>query len=134
LRLAKKYAPPGTLTKTSIMLGCGETPAQVVNTMKSVRDAGVDVMTLGQYMRPTKRHMPVSEFVTPEAFEEYRKLGDELGFRYVASGPMVRSSYKAGEYFIKSMIDEDRERQRHANPESEYYPSDLHVHQRSVSL
>lgn len=112
LRMAKKFAPPGTLTKTSIMLGCGETPAQVVKAMKSVRAAGVDVMTLGQYMRPTKRHMPVSEFVTPEAFEEYRKLGVELGFRYVASGPMVRSSYKAGEYFIKSMIDEDRERQR----------------------
>ncbi|KAG0581179.1 hypothetical protein KC19_4G230300 [Ceratodon purpureus] len=112
LRMAKKFAPPGTLTKTSIMLGCGESPAQVVKTMKSVREAGVDVMTLGQYMRPTKRHMPVSEFVTPEAFEEYRKLGVELGFRYVASGPMVRSSYKAGEYFIKSMIDEDRERQK----------------------
>ncbi|XP_074269925.1 lipoyl synthase 2, mitochondrial [Silene latifolia] len=108
LKLAKEYAPAGTLTKTSIMLGCGETPEQVVSTMEKVRAAGVDVMTFGQYMRPTKRHMPVSEYITPEAFENYRVLGMEMGFRYVASGPMVRSSYKAGEFYIKSMIDADR--------------------------
>lgn len=108
LKLAKEYAPPGTLTKTSIMLGCGETPDQVVRTMEKVRAAGVDVMTFGQYMRPSKRHMPVSEYITPEAFEKYRVLGMEMGFRYVASGPMVRSSYKAGEFYIKSMIDADR--------------------------
>ncbi|KAK9706675.1 hypothetical protein RND81_07G143700 [Saponaria officinalis] len=108
LKLAKEYAPAGTLTKTSIMLGCGETPDQVVSTMEKVRAAGVDVMTFGQYMRPTKRHMPVSEYITPEAFEKYRVLGMEMGFRYVASGPMVRSSYKAGEFYIKSMIDADR--------------------------
>ncbi|KAL5730134.1 lipoyl synthase [Ranunculus cassubicifolius] len=105
---AKEYAPAGTLTKTSIMLGCGETPDQVVRTMEKVKAAGVDVMTFGQYMRPSKRHMPVSEYVTPEAFEQYRVLGMEMGFRYVASGPMVRSSYKAGEFYIKSMIDRDR--------------------------
>ncbi|KNA13564.1 hypothetical protein SOVF_115480 [Spinacia oleracea] len=108
LKLAKEYAPSGTLTKTSIMLGCGETPDQVVSTMEKVRAAGVDVMTFGQYMRPTKRHMQVSEYITPEAFEKYRVLGMEMGFRYVASGPMVRSSYKAGEFYIKSMIDRDR--------------------------
>ncbi|KAK6919521.1 Lipoyl synthase, N-terminal [Dillenia turbinata] len=108
LMMAKEYAPSGTLTKTSIMLGCGETPEQVVKTMEKVRAAGVDVMTFGQYMRPTKRHMPVAEYVTPEAFEKYRVLGMEMGFRYVASGPMVRSSYKAGEFYIKSMIDSDR--------------------------
>ncbi|CAK9276377.1 unnamed protein product [Sphagnum jensenii] len=112
LQMAKEMAPPGTLTKTSIMLGCGETPVQVVETMRKVREAGVDVMTLGQYMRPTKRHMPVSEYITPEAFEEYRKIGLEMGFRYVASGPMVRSSYKAGEFFIKSMIEADREKDK----------------------
>ncbi|KAH6795467.1 hypothetical protein C2S51_036453 [Perilla frutescens var. frutescens] len=105
---AKDYAPPGTLTKTSIMLGCGETPDQIVKTMEKVRAAGVDVMTFGQYMRPSKRHMPVSEYITPEAFEKYRLLGMEMGFRYVASGPMVRSSYKAGEFYIKSMIESDR--------------------------
>ena len=78
LKLAKEYAPPGTLTKTSIMLGCGETPDQVVRTMEKVRAAGVDVMTFGQYMRPSKRHMPVSEYITPEAFEKYRVLGMEM--------------------------------------------------------
>ncbi|GLJ26983.1 hypothetical protein SUGI_0528560 [Cryptomeria japonica] len=88
LKMAKSFAPPGTLTKTSIMLGCGETPAQVIKTMENVRKAGVDVMTFGQYMRPTKRHMPVSEYVTPEAFDDYQNLGMEMGFRYVASGPM----------------------------------------------
>ncbi|CAN1220590.1 Lipoyl synthase, mitochondrial, partial [Linum perenne] len=108
LMMAKDSAPAGTLTKTSVMLGCGETPEQVVKTMEKVKAAGVDVMTFGQYMRPSKRHMPVSEYITPEAFEKYRVLGMDMGFRYVASGPMVRSSYKAGEFYIKSMIDRDR--------------------------
>jgi len=78
LMMAKEYAPAGTLTKTSIMLGCGETPDQVVKTMEKVRAAGVDVMTFGQYMRPSKRHMPVSEYVTPEAFDKYQTLGMEM--------------------------------------------------------
>lgn len=76
--MAKDYAPAGTLTKTSIMLGCGETPEQVVKTMEKVRATGVDVMTFGQYMRPSKRHMPVSEYITPEAFENYRVLGMQM--------------------------------------------------------
>ncbi|KAI3937069.1 hypothetical protein MKX01_015284 [Papaver californicum] len=118
LKMAKEYAPAGTLTKTSVMLGCGETPDQVVRTMEKVRAAGVDVMTFGQYMRPSKRHMPVSEYITPEAFEKYRVLGIDMGFRYVASGPMVRSSYKAGEYYIKSMIDADRSTSSSALPVS----------------
>lgn len=108
LKMAKEFAPVGTLTKTSIMLGCGETPDQVISTMEKVKEAGVDVMTFGQYMRPSKRHMPVSEYVTPEAFKEYETRGMKMGFRYVASGPMVRSSYKAGEFYIKSMIEADR--------------------------
>ena len=78
LVMAKDYAPAGTLTKTSIMLGCGETPEQVVRTMETVRAAGVDVMTFGQYMRPSKRHMSVSEYITPEAFEKYQTLGMEM--------------------------------------------------------
>ncbi|KAG6589203.1 Lipoyl synthase, mitochondrial, partial [Cucurbita argyrosperma subsp. sororia] len=90
LVMAKEFAPSGTLTKTSIMLGCGETPDQVVQTMEKVRAAGVDVMTFGQYMRPSKRHMPVSEYITPEAFEKYHNLGMKMGFRYVASGPMIK--------------------------------------------
>lgn len=82
LMMAKDYAPAGTLTKTSIMLGCGETPDQVVKTMEKVRAAGVDVMTFGQYMRPSKRHMPVSEYITPEAFEKYRVLGMDMVWFY----------------------------------------------------
>ena len=82
LMMAKDYAPAGTLTKTSIMLGCGETPDQVVKTMEKVRAAGVDVMTFGQYMRPSKRHMPVSEYITPEAFEKYRILGMDMVWLY----------------------------------------------------
>jgi lipoyl synthase len=78
LMMAKDYAPAGTLTKTSIMLGCGETPDQIVKTMEKVRAAGVDVMTFGQYMRPSKRHMPVSEYITPEAFEKYQTIGMEM--------------------------------------------------------
>lgn len=78
LRMAKQHAPSGTLTKTSVMLGCGETPDQVLKTMEKVRAAGVDVITFGQYMRPSKRHMPVAEYVTPEAFERYRLLGMEM--------------------------------------------------------
>jgi lipoic acid synthetase len=62
------------------------------------------VVTLGQYMRPTKKHMAVSEFVTPEAFEAYGKVAESMGFLYVASGPMVRSSYRAGEFFLKNVL------------------------------
>eukprot|EP00892_Ulva_mutabilis_P001526 jgi/Ulvmu1/11374/UM075_0036.1 len=92
------------VTKTSMMLGCGETQDQVVSAMQQLRDAGVDVVTFGQYMRPTKRHMAVSEYVTPEAFAAYQKLAEDMGFMYVASGPMVRSSYRAGEYYLKNVL------------------------------
>lgn len=72
--------------------------------MRDLRAAGVDVLTLGQYLRPTKHHLAVVEYVTPEKFDEYRRHGEALGFSYVASGPMVRSSYKAGEFFMENMI------------------------------
>lgn len=77
---------------------------QVVAAMQLLREAGVDVVTFGQYMRPTKRHMAVSEYVTPEAFAAYQKLAEDMGFLYVASGPMVRSSYRAGEYYLKNVL------------------------------
>eukprot|EP00899_Mesostigma_viride_P012112 jgi/Mesvir1/20901/Mv07975-RA.1 len=109
LNYAKQVAPKGTLTKTSIMLGCGETPSQVVDTLKALRANDVDVVTFGQYMRPTKKHMAVSQYITPEGFADYQRIAEEMGFRYVASGAMVRSSYKAGEFFIKGMIDKDRQ-------------------------
>ena len=86
------------------MLGCGETFPEVIQAMKDLRSVGTDFLTIGQYMRPTKRHMKVEEYVAPEIFEKLEKIGLELGFKYVASGPLVRSSYRAGELFIKSLF------------------------------
>jgi lipoic acid synthetase len=74
-----------------------------------LRNVGVDCVTLGQYMRPTKKHMKVVEYVTPEKFDHWTKVGQELGFKYTASGPLVRSSYKAGEFFIKNILRKQRE-------------------------
>lgn len=96
---------PNFITKSSIMLGLGETDAEVEETLKDLKSAGVSCVTLGQYMQPTKRHLLVKEYVTPEKFEHWRKVGEKMGFLYVASGPLVRSSYKAGEYFIKTLLE-----------------------------
>ena len=102
LKHAKKSG--AKITKTSIMLGLGETHEQVVNALKLLREADVDVVTFGQYMRPTKKHLAVVEYVTPEAFKRYQEIAEEMGFLYVASGAMVRSSYKAGEFFLANVI------------------------------
>lgn len=91
-------------TKSSIMVGLGEGEEEVGLTMAHLRAAGVDFLTVGQYLRPSKRHLPVKEYVRPETFESYRVMGEEMGFKYVASGPLVRSSYRAGEFFIRSII------------------------------
>ncbi|HET8722656.1 MAG TPA: lipoyl synthase [Anaeromyxobacteraceae bacterium] len=96
---------PGVVTKSSIMVGLGESVDEVVETMRDLRAVGVEVLTLGQYLRPSAWHLPVVEFVTPEAFAAYERTGRELGFRYVASGPLVRSSYRAGELFLKGMLE-----------------------------
>ncbi|KAG0316425.1 hypothetical protein BGZ97_006878 [Linnemannia gamsii] len=104
-----KKAKPGLMTKTSMMLGCGETEAEVIHAMDELRKADVDVLTLGQYMRPTKKHMRVHEYVKPEVFERYQKLAEERGFKYVASGPLVRSSYKAGEFYISNILKKEKE-------------------------
>jgi lipoic acid synthetase len=77
------------------MLGLGETREEVIETLRDLRKAEVDVVTLGQYLQPSKKHLPVQRFVDPEEFKEYETLGLELGFRHVESGPLVRSSYKA---------------------------------------
>lgn len=101
-----------TLTKTSIMLGLGENDDDIRQTMKDLRQIDVDVLTLGQYLQPSRRHLPVKEYVTPEKFEEWRVIGEEeYGFKYVASGPLVRSSYKAGEFFLKNLIKEREKNQ-----------------------
>jgi lipoic acid synthetase len=96
---------PGVVTKSSIMVGLGESAAEVEETMRDLRAVGVEVLTLGQYLRPSAWHLPVVEFVTPEAFAAYETAGRDLGFRYVASGPLVRSSYRAGELFMKGVIE-----------------------------
>ena len=83
---------PRVLTKSSLMLGLGETRADVLESLRRLRAAEVDFLTLGQYLRPTRRHAPVREYVTPEVFDELADLGREMGFRYVASGPLVRSA------------------------------------------
>lgn len=103
-----KEAQPGLITKTSLMLGLGETASQLEQTLRDLRSVGVDVVTFGQYMQPTKRHMKVHEYVRPEVFEEWRVRTLEMGFLYVASGPLVRSSYKAGEAFIENVIKKRR--------------------------
>ena len=103
-----KELDPGVFTKSSIMLGLGETHDEVVESMRLLRAAGVEFLTLGQYLRPTLKHAPVREYVTPERFDQYQRLGLELGFLYVASGPLVRSSYKAGEFFAARLVRERR--------------------------
>nr|CAD7396172.1 unnamed protein product [Timema poppensis] len=103
LQNAKKFNS-NLITKSSIMLGLGETDEQVYQTLTDLHSSGVDCVTLGQYMQPTKRHLKVIEYVTPEKFKHWENVGNDLGFLYTASGPLVRSSYKAGEFFISSII------------------------------
>lgn len=85
----------GMKTKSGVMLGLGETDAEVIETMDDLRSVGCDVLTLGQYLQPTPKHLAVQEFITPETFDRYREVGLEKGFRFVESGPLVRSSYHA---------------------------------------
>lgn len=95
LEVLMRLKKGGMKTKSGIMLGLGETHEEVVETMEDLRSVGVDVITLGQYLQPTPKHLPVAEFVTPERFAEYERMGLEMGFRFVESGPLVRSSYHA---------------------------------------
>ncbi len=92
------------VTKSSLMLGVGEEDAEVLQTFRDLLDVGVEVLTLGQYLQPTARHLNVESFVSPEKFSEWASVGEEMGFKYVASGPLVRSSYKAGEYYIEKIL------------------------------
>jgi lipoic acid synthetase len=94
LRRAREMAP-GQLTKSGIICGLGEEWDELVVAMRDLREQGVDIITLGQYLRPSDRHLPVARFYTPTEFAELRRIGGELGFRHVESGPLVRSSYHA---------------------------------------
>jgi lipoic acid synthetase len=84
-------------TKSSLMLGLGETKDEVTRAMEDLRGAGVDILTIGQYLRPTKRQLPIERYVHPEEFRTYERIGREIGFRFVVSGPFVRSSYHASD-------------------------------------
>lgn len=103
LAYAKRQAPQ-VLTKSSIMVGIGESDDEVLETMRDLRSAQVDVVTLGQYLQPTPKHAAVDRYVEPERFREWERAGLEMGFSYVASGPLVRSSYHAAEAFIAARL------------------------------
>ena len=94
LRFARQYRPDA-MTKSGFMAGLGETPDEVERLLRDLREQDVDVATIGQYLQPTRRNLPVAEYVTPAQFEKYREFGLSLGFRMVFSGPLVRSSYMA---------------------------------------
>ena len=95
---------PDRFVKSSIMVGVGETDDEVLETMRDLRRAGVDILTLGQYLRPTPKHAPVDRYVTPERFDDYAREGREMGFAFIASGPLVRSSYHAAEGFVEARL------------------------------
>ena len=101
-----KFADGDIYTKTSLMLGFGETETEVLQAMDDLRGAAVDILTLGQYLQPSSAHPPVEEYVPPEQFEAYEEAGEDKGFLYVAAGPTVRSSYRAGEFFVENALEE----------------------------
>jgi lipoyl synthase len=89
-------------TKSSIMLGLGETEEEIIQTIRDLRSVGVNILTMGQYLQPTPKHLPVVEYITPERFNWLREIAERMGFIYVAAGPLVRSSYRAAEFFIEN--------------------------------
>jgi lipoyl synthase len=104
LRTVKELSP-GIHTKSGIMLGLGETREEVIQTLRDLRAISVDAVTIGQYLRPTMKHLPVNTFIHPDEFIEYEKIGEDMGFAFVASGPFIRSSYNAIEFSKKIMAD-----------------------------
>lgn len=98
LRTIKKLND-SILTKSGFMLGLGEKRSEVIETLKELKESGVDIITIGQYLQPTKKHHYVQKYYTPEEFDEFKKIGEEFGVKYVISGPLVRSSYHAAEIF-----------------------------------
>lgn len=103
LDYAKKYKP-SVLTKTSLMLGLGETDEEILQAMRDIRACNVDILTLGQYLQPTKNHLKVERYVSPEEFSKFREIGLDFGFFEVAAGPLVRSSYRADRIFKKDNL------------------------------
>ncbi|MEK6773806.1 MAG: lipoyl synthase [Bdellovibrionota bacterium] len=103
-----KTIDPTRYTKSSIMLGLGETDEEILQALKDLRSVNCDIVTFGQYLQPTQRHLKVIEYITPEKFVEWQKIAEGMGFLYVASGPLVRSSYRAGEFFMKGVVEKNR--------------------------
>ncbi|KPK63872.1 lipoyl synthase [candidate division WOR_3 bacterium SM23_42] len=103
LNVLRKYKSldAGILTKSGFMVGLGETSEEIRKTLEDLQDAGVDIVTIGQYLQPTKKHHDVQRYYTPEEFDSFRKVGLKIGIRHVLSGPLVRSSYRAGEIFTQ---------------------------------
>jgi lipoyl synthase len=100
LEVLRRLAQAGLKTKSGVMLGLGETNEEILETMDDLRSVGVQILTLGQYLQPTPKHLPVVEFITPEKFAELKEVGLSKGFRYVESGPLVRSSYHAEKHLV----------------------------------
>jgi lipoic acid synthetase len=116
--LAFKNGGNGTVTKTSMMLGLGEHGEDIEQAMKDIRAAGVDVLTFGQYLRPSHRHLSVQRYVEPAEFEQWRERALQIGFKYVAAGPLVRSSYRAAELFLRGMLTGDNPNHDNASSSS----------------
>jgi len=100
LEVLKRANENSLRVKSGMMLGLGETKTEVLESMEDLLHAGVHILTLGQYLQPTKEHLPVAEFIHPETFAEYKKTGLQMGFRYIESGPLVRSSYHAEKHLF----------------------------------
>jgi lipoyl synthase len=100
LELLKRAKEKGFVTKSGLMVGLGETNDEVIDLLKDLRAVNCDILTIGQYLRPTANHLPVQRYVTPGEFDMFRKLGYELGFKHIESGPLVRSSYHADEQVV----------------------------------
>ena len=115
------------ITKSSLMVGLGEARDEVLDAMRLLRDADVDVLTIGQYLRPTKRHAPVTRYVEPQEFSDYEQAGLDMGFAFVASGPLVRSSYRAAEAFLSGVLAGE-------SPGGEQTPMDRYGKKRKLSV
>jgi lipoyl synthase len=113
-----KEIDPTRYTKSSIMMGLGEEREEVIQALQDLRAVGCDVVTFGQYLRPTPRHLKVESYLTPDEFAEWQKIAESMGFLYVASGPLVRSSYRAGEFFMKGVV--ERQRQEEASARGQF--------------
>ena len=96
------------------MVGLGETRAEMTEAFEALRAVDTDILTIGQYLRPTEQHLPLIRYSTPDEFAEMKEEAAAMGFRHVESGPLVRSSYKAGEFFVEAMIREKREKEKAA--------------------